>query len=55
MKKTYHGVKGERIECNCSNYETNTLKDKIGSAFIWALWIAGILTLCIQCSSDMIK
>lgn len=53
-KKIYKGVKGERIECNCSNYEENELKDKIFSAFIWAAWIAGILYLCVKCCSDMI-
>ena len=52
-KKIYHGVKGERIECNCSNYETNNLKDKISSAFIWAFWIAITLFTCIKCTTDI--
>ena len=52
-KKIYHGVKGERIECNCSNYETNNLKDKISSAFIWAFWIAITLFACIKCTTDI--
>ena len=52
-KKIYNGVKGERIECGCSNYETNNLKDKISSAFIWAFWIAITLFGCIKCTTDI--
>ena len=53
-KKIYHGVKGEEIECNCCHYEKNKLNDKIVSALVWSFWIAGILFMCIQCSSDML-
>ena len=53
-KKIYHGTKGERIECNCSNYEDTLLRDKLWSGFIWCAWMAGILFLCVKCCGDMI-
>ena len=52
-KKIYHGVKGERIECGCSNYEKNKLNDKIVSAFVWAFWIAIALFACTKCTTDI--
>ena len=47
-------MKGERIECNCSTYEKNKVKDQIYSGLIWIAWIVGILYLCVKCCSDMI-
>jgi hypothetical protein len=38
-------------DCNCVNYKTNTLKDKIVSAFVWAFWIAIGLWGFMQCSA----
>lgn len=52
-KKIYHGVKGERIECNCCNYEKNKLNDKIVSALVWAFWIAIALFACTKCTTDI--
>jgi len=32
------------------NYEKNSVKDKITSAFIWAFWISIFLSWIISCS-----